>query len=302
MTPISGNPEEPTGRPDHVLRVQHLFSIIAPVYDLMLARSMTRMYRKAVDLLLHTDLWAPRPGHTPPALPMTSTPHGPPTEPTPGPPGPKPSILSLPCEHQRCALRPAPTALDVGTGTGMLASELAKAGFQVTAIDSCSAMLRVARRHRPRAADYIQAEAHLASRQPGAPFDLVCAGMLLHSLPREYRAEVLADMIRAACKAVVIVDYVPPANPMAAAVECLEGSYYRDFLHEFGDDLASAGADALIYPLTSACALYLVPLCTDPRVTELQHPARSQRSSCATRSSAPSPQLPRSALRSTPNH
>jgi hypothetical protein len=84
--------------------------------------------------------------------------------------------------------------------------------------------------------------------------------MLLHGLPREYRIEVLADMIRAACKAVVIVDYIPPANPMAAAVEWLEGSYYSDFLHEFRDDLACAGANALVYPLAGACALYLLPI------------------------------------------
>ena len=262
---ISENLQKPTDRADHVLRTQRLFSMIAPVYDLMLARSMTRMYRKAVDLLLHTDLWAPRPGHTPPALPMTSTPHGPPTEPTPGPPGPKLSILSLPCEHQRCALRPAPTALDVGTGTGLLASELAKAGFQVTAIDSCSAMLRVARLHRPRAARYIQAEAHLASRRPGAPFDIVCAGMLLHGLPREYRREVLADMVRAARKAVMVVDYFPPSSLITVAVERLEGSYYRDFLHEFRDDLACVAANTLVHPLTATCALYVLPLSHRPR-------------------------------------
>ena len=222
---ISENPQKPTVRPDHVLRAQRLFSMIAPVYDLMLARSMTEVYRKAVGLLLRTDLHASEPGHAPPGS----------------------------------------TALDVGTGTGLFASELARSGFQVTAIDSCSAMLQVARRRRPRAADYIQAEAHLASRQPGAPFDIVCAGMLLHGLPREYRTEVLADMIRAACKAVVIVDYIPPGNLIAAAVERLEGSYYRDFLHEFGDDLACAGANALVYPLTGACALYLVPLSHRPR-------------------------------------
>lgn len=194
----------------------------------------------AVDLLLQTDLHASGPGST---LPMLSTLQPPPTEPMP----------------------PAPTALDVGTGTGLFASELARSGFQVTAIDSCSAMLRVAQRHRSRAASYIQAEAHLASRQPGAPFDIVCAGMLLHGLPREYRREVLADMVRAARKAVMIVDYVPPGDLVSAAVERLEGSYYREFLHEFSDDLACVAANVLVHPLTTACALYVLPLSHLPR-------------------------------------
>lgn len=241
MTPIDS--QKPTGRPDHILRAQHLFSMIAPVYDIMLARSMTRMYQKAVDLLLHTDLCASELRNMPPMLPATSTLQSPPTEPTP----------------------PAPTALDVGTGTGLLASELAKAGFQVTAIDSCSAMLRVAQRHRSRAASYIQAEAHLASRQPGAPFDIVCAGMLLHGLPREYRREVLADMARSARNAVMVVDYVPPGNLITAAVERLEGSYYREFLHEFSDDLASISANTVVHPITTTCALYVLPLSRRPQ-------------------------------------
>ncbi len=221
---ISENLQKPTDRADHVLRTQRLFSMIAPVYDLMLARSMTRVYRMAVDLLLQTGLHASGSKRMP----------------------------------------PAPTALDVGTGTGLFASELASSGFQVTAIDSCRAMLQVARRRRPRAANYIEAEAHLASRQPGAPFDIVCTGMLLHGLPREYRVEVLVDMIQAARNAVVIVDYFPPPNPIAAAVERLEGSYYRGFLHEFGDDLAGATANTLVHPLTATCALYLVPLSPRP--------------------------------------
>ena len=259
---ISENQQKPTHCPEHVCRAQRLFSMIAPVYDPMLARSMTRVYRKAVDLLLHTNLHVSEPGHAPSTLRVLSTLQPPPTEPI--PPTPALSGLPLLCRqlHSPC---PAPTALDVGTGTGLLASELAKAGFQVTAIDSCSAMLRVARLHRPRAASYIQAEAHLASRQPGAPFDIVCAGMLLRGLPRGYRREVLADMVRAARHAVMAVDYFPPGNLITAAVERLEGSYYRDFLHEFRDDLTCIAANTLVHPLTATCALYVLPLSHRPQ-------------------------------------
>ena len=245
MSLIPRNPQKPTGCPDQVLRTQRLFSMVAPFYDLVLARSMTRVYRNAVDLLLRTDLHAPGPRPTPP--------------------GPGLSILSPSGRQQPHDPHLAPTALDVGTGTGLLASELAKAGFQVTAIDSCSAMLRVAQRHRSRAASYIQAEAHLASRQPGAPFDIVCAGMLLHGLPREYRREVLADMARSACNAVMVVDYVPPGNLITAAVERLEGSYYREFLREFSDDLASISANTVVHPITTTCALYVLPLSRRPQ-------------------------------------
>ena len=71
-------------------------------------------------------------------------------------------------------------------------------------------------------------------------------------------------MVRSARNAVMVVDYFP-GNLITAAVERLEGSHYREFLHEFGDDLAGVAASALVHPLTATCALYVLPLSHRPQ-------------------------------------
>lgn len=150
------------------------------------------------------------------------------------------------------------TALDVGTGTGLMAAVLAERGFIVSGIDICENMLKAAKRRRPNVATFFRVPAHLGSMQPGAPFDLVCAAMLMHGLPRAYRRQVLTDMAKAAKYAIMIVDYAPPYRLLTSVVERLEGSFYRDFLHEFPEDLSHCCEHVSAFLLNKGYALYLV--------------------------------------------
>jgi hypothetical protein len=95
--------------------------------------------------------------------------------------------------------------------------------------------------------------------QPGAPFDLVCAGMLMHGLPRRYRQQVLKDMALAAKRAVLIVDFSPSYRLLTAIVERLEGSFYRDFIIEFPEDLSLCydPTNVSTHPLNGSCSLYI---------------------------------------------
>lgn len=201
----------------HVARAEGVFSRIAPIYDLFLGRPLTSLYRNAVEQMLSAI----------PTLCPTSQ---------------KPTCV---------------TALDVGTGTGLMAAVLAERGFIVNAIDTCENMLKAARRRRPNVAQFSCAPAHSSSMHPEAPFDLVCAAMLMHGLPRAYRRQSLIDMARAAKHAVMIVDYAPPCRLLTAAIERLEGSFYQDFLHEFPEDLSGCFADVSTFLLNRTCALYL---------------------------------------------
>ncbi|MEA4884699.1 MAG: class I SAM-dependent methyltransferase [Clostridia bacterium] len=193
-----------------ISRARREFNLIAPVYDMILGRSMTRLYRLAVDALLETH----------PFSPMAA-------------------------------------ALDVGTGTGLLAGVLAERGFEVTGIDVSEGMLRAARRRRGGLAAFRVAPAHSASAQPGAPYDLVCSAMLLHGFPRDYRQLVLKDMCRASRRLVMIVDYVPHRSPFTSVVERLEGSHYPGFLREFADDLAASFESMSVRPLSPTCGVYI---------------------------------------------
>jgi ubiquinone/menaquinone biosynthesis C-methylase UbiE len=211
--------------PDHLIRAEGLFSAIAPIYDRMLGPSLTRLYRNALEQTIAV-------------------------------------IPSLnPNDRDALGLQESlsMTALDVGTGTGLLAAVLADYGFIVSGIDISKNMLKEAERRRPGAAKFIRAPAHCGSMQPGAPFDLVCAGMLMHGLPRSYRQQVLKDMALAAKRAVLIVDFSPPYRLLTAIVERLEGSFYRDFIIEFPEDLSLCYGHTNVstHPLNGSCSLYI---------------------------------------------
>ncbi len=202
-----------------------MFSAIAPIYDLILGSTLTCLYRKAIAQAIRLI----------PSLNLNDK----------GTSGSQKSLNM--------------TALDVGTGIGLLAAVLADYGYTVFGIDVSTNMLKIARRRRSHAAKFARSPAHCGSMQPGAPFDLVCAGMLMHGLPRSYRQQVLKDMTLAAKQAVLIVDYSPSYRLLTAAVERLEGSFYRGFITEFPEDLSLCygHTNVLTYPLNGSCSLYI---------------------------------------------
>lgn len=67
-------------------------------------------------------------------------------------------------------LAPGPAVLDAGCGTGRVAIELHRRGFDVTGLDIDAAMLAAARRKAP---DLTWIEADLATAEVDGPFDVV---------------------------------------------------------------------------------------------------------------------------------
>ncbi|OBK91618.1 hypothetical protein A5652_10520 [Mycobacterium sp. 1165178.9] len=89
-----------------------------------------------------------------------------------------------------CALRPGERVLDVATGTGDLAFvEEAAVGAdgEVVAVDSCAAMLDVARGRRSGAVDFQEGDA-TDLRFPDARFDVVTIGFGLRNIVDRVRA------------------------------------------------------------------------------------------------------------------
>lgn len=104
---------------------------------------------------------------------------------------------------------------DVGTGTGVLALELAALGLDVVGIDRSSTMLEAAREKWRDLADaspghltFLDGDAH-ALPLDDASVDAVCAHMVLHSLEAPDRA--IAEMARVVRPGgrVVLVDFLP---------------------------------------------------------------------------------------------
>jgi ubiquinone/menaquinone biosynthesis C-methylase UbiE len=144
--------------------------------------------------------------------------------------------------------------LDVCTGTGALALELAARGARVTGVDFSPAMLARGRRkaHRMQGAPaaFLLADAASLDFPPGS-FDLCTISMALHEMPPARRRLVLANMRRAARDRLLVMDWVQkPRGRLSRAavslVERMEGGFYEDFIRRgLRRELAEAGLSVL---------------------------------------------------------
>jgi demethylmenaquinone methyltransferase/2-methoxy-6-polyprenyl-1,4-benzoquinol methylase len=106
---------------------------------------------------------------------------------------------------------PGSTALDVATGTGDLAVELARRGAEVTGMDFAPAMLEIARAKAP-GLSFEEGDA-LALRYPAASFDAVTVGFGARNFADLDRG--LAEMTRVAKPGgrVVVLEITTPQKP-----------------------------------------------------------------------------------------
>jgi demethylmenaquinone methyltransferase / 2-methoxy-6-polyprenyl-1,4-benzoquinol methylase len=121
-----------------------------------------------------------------------------------------------------CALRPGERVLDIATGTGDLAFLAAAAvgpEGQVVGVDSCAAMLEVARRRR-RAIDFQEGDA-MDLRFPDASFDVVTIGFGLRNVAD--RAQALSEFRRVLRPSgrLMVLDFSTPTSKVLKVVHNL---------------------------------------------------------------------------------
>lgn len=151
---------------------------------------------------------------------------------------------------------PGECALDVCTGTGGAALELARRGARVTGLDLAPGLLRRARRKtngnganghglRPH---FVRMDARRLGFRTGA-FPLVTCSMALHEMAEEERGEVLREIARVAAGRVVIAEHRVPDDPCGALLfrvarvfEYLESDDFERFVRlDFRQRLEGAG-------------------------------------------------------------
>jgi demethylmenaquinone methyltransferase/2-methoxy-6-polyprenyl-1,4-benzoquinol methylase len=98
--------------------------------------------------------------------------------------------------------------LDVACGTGEQAVMLAKAGFEVNAVDLSPAMLAVARRKSPAAVTYLHANAQNMPFQSSC-FDGVTISLALHEMERRVSIGVAREILRVLTPggSLIVLDY-----------------------------------------------------------------------------------------------
>jgi demethylmenaquinone methyltransferase/2-methoxy-6-polyprenyl-1,4-benzoquinol methylase len=122
------------------------------------------------------------------------------------------------------ALQPGERVLDVATGTGDLAfAEQAAVGPEgtVVGVDSCAAMLEVARQRQPGAVDFQEGDA-MGLRFPDASFDVITIGFGLRNVADRSRAlHEFRRVLRPGGRLMVLDFSTPTSKPLKAVHDLL---------------------------------------------------------------------------------
>lgn len=153
--------------------------------------------------------------------------------------------------------------LDVCTGTGIMAVELAKRGACVTGVDFSPGMLaRAAQKAKGLPLTFQLMDASRLEFDDNH-FDICVICMALHEMPRLQRERALAEMHRVARHRVLLMDWASlPTNRFwrlgVPLVERLEGSYYKEFMRSnLLAGLSEYGLKPLAYEVDSEMGIFL---------------------------------------------
>ncbi|MFG1822863.1 class I SAM-dependent methyltransferase [Microbispora bryophytorum] len=153
--------------------------------------------------------------------------------------------------------------VDVGCGTGyltrMLAPLVGREG-RVTGLDPSPAMIGHARRRSPDNCSYQVGEGQ-AMPFPDASFDIVVSSLAVHHIPVAARDTAVREMFRVLRPGgrLLIADYQPPANPLAARLAAvLAGPAMRPSMPELLADLVPAAGLRVESTGTVGAVLYYV--------------------------------------------
>jgi ubiquinone/menaquinone biosynthesis C-methylase UbiE len=162
----------------------------------------------------------------------------------------------------RLGLTPGARALDIGCGTGALASVLDDIGFRVSAVEPSSGMrARASRRLRGTGVALSAGDALEGLPFPDGAFDLVVASHVVHGLTPGERAVFFREAFRVSRRLVLFHDYLPrlpQQGPSRASVlETLERSDYHRFVRTGAAEMQRVFASVEVVPVGPDSAWYV---------------------------------------------
>ncbi len=150
------------------------------------------------------------------------------------------------------------SVLDVGCGTGALASVLHAKGLRVVGVDSAQKMLAFAKRQ-PENKSIHFVQASVLEKLPFADrcFDVSIASYVAHGMGAEDRLRMYREMNRVSRLAVIIHDYNENRFLFTSFVEKLEGGDYFRFIREAKTEMERYFADVTIIPVSPRASWYI---------------------------------------------
>lgn len=160
-----------------------------------------------------------------------------------------------------CNLSRFSSVLDVGCGSGAMASIFSDLGLRTFGVDQSLGMLRVAKR---------QPENHkLTLIQNGAvdglpfrdkSFDVIIAAYMAHGIKTEMRLKLYSEMKRVGRHLAILHDYSAERSLITTVVEYAEGGDYFNFIKVIRDELAQNFGNLEVVPLEKRATCYICSL------------------------------------------
>ncbi|SJZ31248.1 class I SAM-dependent methyltransferase [Selenihalanaerobacter shriftii] len=163
----------------------------------------------------------------------------------------------FPIIEKKVNLSKKTTVLDVGTGTGGLASLFLDYTSHITGIDLSPEMIKEAKKKFGDQINFIEMPAHELERFSNNQFNLVTAAYSLHDMDNQYRLKVLQEMHRIAEDRVIFFEFIKNNSLIIRAVEALEGSFYHDFVNDIDKQLNQVFPTYEIIKLNKRMGLYI---------------------------------------------
>jgi len=162
----------------------------------------------------------------------------------------------------RLGLAPGARILDIGCGTGALASVLAERGFRTTAVEPSAGMrARARRRLAGTGVTLSDGNPLVGLRFADGTFDLVIASHVAHGLGAGDRVPFLREALRVSTGLVLLHDYAPASTESslsrAGFLETLERSDYHRFVRTGLREMRGVFASVEVVAVATGSAWYV---------------------------------------------
>ena len=161
-------------------------------------------------------------------------------------------------EMYQCNLSHFSSILDIGCGTGAMASVFAEMGLKTFAVDQSMGMLRVAKSRQ----ENISVSFFQVNGEDGLPFsddsiDIVIAAHVAHGMKADQRLRLYGEMKRVGKYLVILHDYNEVRSPVTNIAEFAEGGDYFHFIRVVKDELRDYFGNLEIVPTEKRSCCYI---------------------------------------------